>query len=432
MNIKKRLETTSVSVFSIYAICAAFVSYASMFALRKPFTAAMFEGISLFGVDYKIILIISQVLGYALAKFIGVILISEMKPQARPRWIILFVSTALLSLLLFALFPYPAGFVFLFFNGLPLGFLWGIVFSYLEGRRNTELLGAGLCISFVVASGVVKTIGRVMLDNFAVSEFWMPFLTGALFIPPLMLGAWFLNKLPGPNAEDVAHRARRDPMTRQDRIRMIRLIGPGLLMLVLIYVGLTIFRDLRENYMVEIWNELGFLHQPEILTYTEVPVAFVVLVIIGMMVLVRSNRKAFYLNYILFIGGATLILVATLLQELKLIHPMLWMILGGFGMYISYIAFNTFIFDRLIAMFRLRSNYGFLLYIADSFGYIGTIMILIYKNFGQAGLSWLEYFRLISYIIGFAIIALSLASWYFFMTREAAIRVRTSSGEDTW
>ena len=66
-------------------------------------------------------------------------------------------------------------------NGLPLGMIWGLVFSYLEGRRQTELLGAGLSVSFIFSSGVVKSVGKVLMQDFGVTQMWMPFLTGLIF-----------------------------------------------------------------------------------------------------------------------------------------------------------------------------------------------------------------------------------------------------------
>jgi len=62
----------------------------------------------------------------------------------------LLIIIAWLVLLLFALIPFPYNFWVLFFNGLPLGFIWGIVFSFLEGRRYTEVLGAMMASSFIL------------------------------------------------------------------------------------------------------------------------------------------------------------------------------------------------------------------------------------------------------------------------------------------
>ena len=55
----------------------------------------------------------------------------------------------------------------MFFNGLPLGMIGGLVVRYLEGRRASELLLAALSCSFIVASGAVKrrltARGRLLL-----------------------------------------------------------------------------------------------------------------------------------------------------------------------------------------------------------------------------------------------------------------------------
>ncbi len=65
--------------------------------------------------------------------------------------------------------------------------IWGLVFSYLEGRKATEFMGAVLSVSFIFSSGVVKTIGKGLVLNGHVSEFWMPFYTGSIFLIPLFL-----------------------------------------------------------------------------------------------------------------------------------------------------------------------------------------------------------------------------------------------------
>jgi len=84
----------------------------------------------------------------------------------------------------------------LFINGFPLGMIWGLVFGYLEGRRSTEFMAAVLSISLIFASGFVKTIGRTLMSSIHVNEYYMPFLTGALFVIPLLLFVF----LPGTDA----------------------------------------------------------------------------------------------------------------------------------------------------------------------------------------------------------------------------------------
>ena len=45
---------------NLLAGAAAFLAYASMYAFRKPFTAAEFAGLHVAGVDYKVWLVIAQ------------------------------------------------------------------------------------------------------------------------------------------------------------------------------------------------------------------------------------------------------------------------------------------------------------------------------------------------------------------------------------
>jgi NhaP-type Na+/H+ and K+/H+ antiporter len=70
--------------------------------------------------------------------------------------------------------------MFMYLNGLGLGMIFGLVFSYLEGRRITDLLGAGLAVSFIVSSGIIKSVSRWAL-SFGIDEFWMPFVVGLAF-----------------------------------------------------------------------------------------------------------------------------------------------------------------------------------------------------------------------------------------------------------
>ena len=53
----------------------------------------------------------------------------------------------------------------------------------------------------------------------------------------------------------------------------------GICLTVLIYMLLTIFRDIRDNFTVEIWQALGYGDTPHILATAEIPVAVGVLII---------------------------------------------------------------------------------------------------------------------------------------------------------
>src|SRR5687767_7261581 len=142
--ITKWLTETSGFWFSFYTATSAFCLYCCIFALRRAFGVATYDGLSVWGADYKVWMVIFQVVGYMVSKFIGIKVVSELGAHARAKGILLMLSIASLSWLFFAITPAPYNLAFLFFNGLPLGMVWGMVFGYLEGRKFTEVLGASL------------------------------------------------------------------------------------------------------------------------------------------------------------------------------------------------------------------------------------------------------------------------------------------------
>ncbi len=77
---KEKINSFLISV-SIAVIC--FLTYASVYAFRKPFTIGLYlDEPKIFGVDYKNILVIAQVLGYTISKFYCIKFIEELKKLA--------------------------------------------------------------------------------------------------------------------------------------------------------------------------------------------------------------------------------------------------------------------------------------------------------------------------------------------------------------
>ncbi len=374
---------------AIFAAIITFLTYASVYAFRKPFTVGSFSNAPLiFGMDYKDALVISQVLGYMLSKFYGIKFIAELKRIGRGKLILLLVGISWLALLLFAIVPPPFNIIFLFINGFPLGLLWGIVFTFVEGRKATDFVGAALAVSFIFSSGFVKSVAKYLQVNFNVTDWWLPFLTGLVFILPLLLFVYLLEKIPFPSEEDIKSRIVRLPMTKTERKNFFSEFRYGLVMLVILYVFLTIFRDIRDNFAADIWRELGFGNQPSVFTATEVPITIIVLVLIGSMILIRNNRNALVITHIIIIAGFLMAGISSFLFINHFISPFLWMTLVGLGLYMGYIPFNCILFERLIATFKIGGNVGFLMYIADSFGYLGSVGVIISKTIFSSRLPW--------------------------------------------
>jgi MFS family permease len=411
--ISAKLSQVSSFKMSVFAALMGFLVYSSMYAFRKPFAAATFDGESFLGLDLKVWLILAQTLGYMASKFYGIKIISELKDAGRA-WLILgLIGVSWLALLGFAILPAPFNILCFLINGFPLGLIWGIVFHYMEGRKFTEMMGSMLAASFVFSSGFVKSVGTFLMQNLGVSEFWMPFSTGAIFFPLLMLGVFLLNHIPGPSAEDRMLRSPRPPMNKAERKKFFREFSPGIIILILVYMMLTGLRDLRDNFVVEIWQGLNISVPAELLTQTEIPITIFLLVVMSCMVLVKSNKTAFFLNHWMILTGLAMAILATLGLQAGVISPIIWMVLVGTGVYMAYIPFNSLLFDRLIATYKLAGNVGFLMYLVDSFGYLGSSMIMVFKQFGGMGnISWLNFY--IAAILIFLSLSMVLMTGSFF------------------
>lgn len=404
-------------VFALYGGVMAFGAYFAMYAFRKPFTVASFAHAAPVIVEYKIALVIVQVLGYALSKVIGIKVISEMPPHRRAGAILVLIGGAELALVLFALIPAPWNIACLFLNGLALGMIWGLVFGFLEGRRLTELLGAILCASFIVSSGVVKSVGEsVMLAGWA-NEYWMPAVTGLLFTPLLLVCVAGLVALPPPSAEDERLRVARAPMDGAARRTMFSAFAPGLIALIVIYVGLTALRDFRDNFAVEIWNGLGFKNNAEIFTLSELPVAAIVLAMLAMLMFIQNNRRAFLANLVLVGVGLITAGLSSLAFQAHLIGPISWMITLGAGLYLGYTPFNALLFDRFIAASGRTGTAGFLIYVADAAGYLSSVALLTFYNFVGVKISWVGFLAAVSYAAALAGVILLVGAGLYFQRR---------------
>src|SRR5690606_31023609 len=144
----------------------------------------------------KTAFVISQIIGYTLSKYAGIKVCAEMKHSQRLSYLFGAIFFAELALLLFAVLPGNWKIAAIFLNGLPLGMVWGFLVSYLEGRRTSEMLLAGLSCSYIVASGAVKDVGLWLMSTFGITEFWMPFVTGLAFLPLFGVSAFLLNWTP--------------------------------------------------------------------------------------------------------------------------------------------------------------------------------------------------------------------------------------------
>tara|TARA_Y100000588_G_scaffold42121_1_gene40186 strand:+ start:1295 stop:2599 length:1305 start_codon:yes stop_codon:yes gene_type:complete len=415
--ITRFLERVPVQVLAVYAIVAAFSTYFCMYAFRRPFAAANYEGLRFFGtdIDLKTAFVISQILGYMLSKYIGIKVCSETTRKQRMWRLFGLIIAAEVALVLFAVLPAEWKLIAIFCNGLPLGMVWGLVVLYLEGRRTSELLLAGLSCSFIIASGVVKGAGRWLIEAHGYGDFTMPAMTGLIFLVPFVISVFLLNQIPEPTQKDIDARVQRESMNASERMRFMKEFLPGMLMLLTAYFFLTAYRDFRDNYMSNILLEMGITEQTKFMLLSELPVAFGVLVMLGGLFLIRNNRWGLIGAYAIMLLGLVLMGGSTLLLDNGAIRGDVWMVLVGLGAYLAYVPFGSVLFDRLIAATRVIGTAVFAIYVADAIGYTGSVGVQLYKDIVETDATRLDFFRRFTYGMSILGVVLMASSCVYFL-----------------
>ncbi|MCP3694152.1 MAG: hypothetical protein GY917_18245 [Planctomycetaceae bacterium] len=417
------LENSHSLVFSLYAVMTAFGTYFCMYAFRKPFGASAYDGLIFFNttMDLKVALTISQVIGYATSKYLGLKYCSEVTRERRARMLVSLIVCAELALALFAALPEQFKFIAILLNGLSLGMIWGLVVRYLEGRRTSEVLLVGLSCSYIVASGIVKDIGKGLIDSGVATQFTMPVITGALFLAPFFLFTWLLNQLPEPDAIDEADRIKRVPMDATQRRLFVRQFLPGLILIMFVYLFLSAFREIRDMYGINLLEELGLGDTAAVFSKTDMPIAIPVFLSLLLLNSIKGHVIGMIATFAIMVTGTLVLGISTLLFDMGHISPIVWMILIGVGGYLTYVPYGTVIFDRLLASTRFTGTAVFAIYIADSLGYTGSVALQLYKALGQSETTWLNFFRGMAYLLSVVgTVLLSLAAAYFVRKIKAA------------
>jgi hypothetical protein len=210
-------------------------------------------------------------------------------------------------------------------------------------------------------------------------------------------------------------------MTKDDKQNILKEFGFGIVCFVLMYCMLATMRDFRDNFSVEIWKEIGGTWDKTIFSKTELISGIIVLGAIGCLSLIRSNIKGFWATQWLIASGILLSGGSTLLFQLNILSPFWWILLIGMGLFLTYIPMQVALFERMIALFRMKANAGFFVYICDAIGYLGSVALLLYKEFFMKSISWAKVLIQFSYILtGTCLLFLGLSALFF--NRKAGVK----------
>jgi hypothetical protein len=419
-----RLARAPLPVLTAYAAGAAFCTYFCMYAFRKPFDAVKFAGDRFLGsdVELKTACVVSQVTGYCLSKYLGTRVCSEVRATRRAALLVGLILGALAALVLFALAPPAWKPAAMFLNGLPLGMVWGLCVRYLEGRRASEVMVAGLSCSYIIAGAATRDVGRdLVMGAWGASEAWMPAVTGLLFLGPFLLAVLLLNRLPPPSAADVAARSARVPMDGRQRRAFLAHFGAGFGMLLAAYFFLTALRDFRDHYGAELFDALGLGREKAIFTRTELWALLGVVVAVAALNLVRSHRRALVAVYGVIAGGFALVGAATVAFRAGALSGYWWMALVGLGMYLAYVPFGAVLFERMMAASRFAGTAVFAIMLADGIGYTGSVLFQLFRDLAFGGTDRLEFF--VPYALAVSVAGVLL------MTASGVLVVRRATGD---
>ena len=356
------------TAMAIYGAVAGFFLYFSMYALRKPFKAAKYEdegGNDIIwgntGMSLKTALVLFQLVGYMSSKWIGIKVTSEAKGK-QDIYLMATIIMAELSLVLFGLLgsvPDATPFA-MFFNGLALGVVWGFVVLYFEGRGSSDFMLVALSVSFIVSSGIVKDVALAVL-RWDINPYWMPAVVGAFFIPLYAAMVLALNQLPAPSEEEMLDKADRIVMTHKSRLSYFLKFWPGLICLWVGVMFLTAYRDYRDSFAVEIFDDMGFEVVPGTLGSTESIVAGVLLIPIAFLVFCKNNLRAFKLAMLALVVGAIILIISVSLFMASPYDGYNYYVITGVASYLAYVPYNSVLYERLIAVLHEECNIAYLM-----------------------------------------------------------------------
>ena len=141
------------------------------------------------------------------------------------------------------------------------------------------------------------------------------------------------------------------------------------------------------------------------------------LVVVGInaaAILIHDNRKALQTALATVLLGFAVIVLAVAGFKHGSLTGITFMILTGIGMYVPYVAFHTTLFERMIAVFRDKSNIGYLMYLADAFGYLSYVGVMLFRNFSRASINYLDFFLSASLVVCAVSMVMVLLCWAYF------------------
>ena len=186
----------------------------------------------------------------------------------------------------------------------------------------------------------------------------------------------------------------------------------------------------RDSFFVEILEDTGVDVVPGTLTATEGVVAGVVLIPIAGLVFCKNNLLAFQISMFFLISGAVIMLVSTYAYLASSYDGVHYYILSGVASYLSYVPYNSLLYERLIAVLRTPCTVSYLMAVMDASGYVGVVAVYLVAEYGDFD-NHLDVFNSVGQMSGWIMLALWIfTSFYFFYSSRKLGQTTKESSEE--
>lgn len=374
----ENLQATSKILFTLYGGLSSFCLYVCVYVYRRSFQVVPLDEKWTEDIYLKDAVVFAQTAGLLIAKLYGIQYNAEAKRYNVTVHLLVAIAAAECSLIAYAVvenFWKPFA---IFFNGLPLGVVWGLLVTFLEGRETSDAMLLMLAEGFLIGNGLVKAVCKWVLDRGRIDKFVMPAVMGAAVYPLVLFFSWLLYQFPGPSRADEHSRTARMAMFSKEREIFVNSQWVGLCLLFFAYMFLMAFKEFRDFYMNDILSERG--EQVDFGKYliTDVSSGLLIMACLGGSGCIKDSRRAMQFIFLMS-GFGSAIIFTTLIMDLALgLGTNVWWILLGAGNYIGYVAYNSIAFERLIAYTRFDSTLAFPMVLCDLAGYLGSVSTLLF------------------------------------------------------
>lgn len=189
---------------------------------------------------------------------------------------------------------------------------------------------------------------------------------------------------------------------------LFRKFMPLLLLLFGANLLLTVLRDIKEDFIVCIIDVSTI--SSWLFARLDAIATLIMLAVFALLGRTRSHRTVLGILLLLStLGMGALVLIAGCPEGT--FTTATWLFMQTLCLDIAYLSFQTIFFERFIACYKIKGNVGFFIITIDFIGYVGTLLLLFFKEFFASQIDWHTFYNEMTVYIGIFCCVAFAASW---------------------